>query len=75
MSPGKSYIVGERGPELITAKNHAMVTPMSHGSGSKQPIYQTNNFNGFKETDNFKRSASQMASMLHRQTSLAMARG
>jgi len=69
--PGHWGITGEKGPEIV--KGPATVIPASKlGGGHKTSI--TNNFNGLKDTDMFRRSTAQMVAHQHRQMSIAYAR-
>jgi hypothetical protein len=72
VTPGHAYLVGEKHPEFFVPGQSGRVTPKLEASGHQTSI--TNNFNGLKDTDMFRRSTAQMVAHQHRQMSIAYAR-
>lgn len=69
LSPGRWYVAGEKGPEIVSSKSGGSVTPAARGTTV------TNNFNFTQGKDIFRRSAAQeTARQFHRQASLAYSR-
>jgi tail tape-measure protein len=70
LSPGRWYIAGERGPEIIAPKTAGVAVPMGRGSSTQI----VNNFNGVRDVDMFRRSENQIMAQFHRQSAIAYGR-
>lgn len=75
MRPGRWYLTGEKGPEIISPSSDATVTPLSKLTGGKQAnISMPLHFHGFKDNDMFRKSENQIAQHVHRQAQIAYSR-
>lgn len=73
VTPGKAYLVGEKHPEFfVPGKSGSIVPTMS--TGGQHTTQLSVHFHGVTDADSFKKSQSQIASMFHRQASMAYAR-
>jgi TP901 family phage tail tape measure protein len=68
VSAGSSYLVGERGPELLTPTSNAWITPNNRLGGGSTPINVTVNVQGsvVRERDLAVSIRDQMAQMMRR---------
>jgi lambda family phage tail tape measure protein len=75
VTPGHSYVVGERHPEVFVSKTRTAAPAASGGDrGSKQTVVNFH-VHGVSDPDSFRRSQSQIYANLHAQMELAGARG
>ena len=72
--PGKSYIVGENGPERFTPPGAGTVVPGA-ASGSSKNVTVHNHFSGLTDVDSFRRSQSQVMRDIGRSVQAANSRG
>jgi Lambda phage tail tape-measure protein (Tape_meas_lam_C) len=72
--PGKSYIVGENGPEVFRAPGAGTILPGA-ASGSSKNVNVTNHFHGVTDMDSFRRSQAQILRDLGRSVQAASSRG
>lgn len=75
VSPGKSYIVGEKRPELFTPRTAGRITPELPNKQPARMTNITNNFNFPEKPDLMKKSQNQLNREQYRQMSLAHSRG
>jgi len=73
VTPGRRYIVGEDGPEVLSPRRQGTVTPMSKLGGGK-PVNMTFQFYGVQDADSFKKNKAQIAADFYAAASLAYAR-
>lgn len=73
VTAGKIYGVGEEGPEWFVPKQSGRIVPGDKVGGTKNTS-MVMNFHGFKDSDMFRRSSSQLSQQIHRQLSIAQAR-
>jgi phage-related minor tail protein len=62
VTPGRSYLVGENGPELFTPSGHGSIAP--NGQGGTRP--QVSITVHARDAESFRRSESQLTAMLSR---------
>jgi lambda family phage tail tape measure protein len=74
-TPGKAYMVGERGPEVMMPRTAGTVIP-NHalGSGKSTHVSVTNHFHNTQDMDTFKKSSAQIQRDFGRSTQVAMGR-
>jgi hypothetical protein len=75
VQPGKSYVVGEKRPELFVPRSAGTIIPQVPGGGQK--VSQTNvnlHIHGVTDADSFKKSQAQISSAMGRAASLGQAR-
>lgn len=73
VSPGKSYIVGENGPEIFNAKTAGVISPGMQSSKT-HVTHVDNHFYGVTDHDSFKRSESQISAFFASSAAAAQAR-
>jgi phage-related minor tail protein len=76
VTPGRSYLVGERGPEMIMPRAASTVVPnhaLSTGNGKVVNLGGVH-FHGVTSHDEFKKSKDQIMRDFSRQTQVAMSR-
>lgn len=74
LTPGKWYVAGEKGPEVIVPKAAGSVAPLDRIGGKTSQTTNVVNINGVKDFDLFRRSESQLMAQFHRQASIAYGR-
>ncbi|HZV89567.1 MAG TPA: hypothetical protein VFF95_18610 [Candidatus Binatus sp.] len=75
VQPGRSYVVGEKRPELFVPRSAGTIIPQVPGAGQK--LSQTNvnlHIHGVTDADSFKKSQAQISSAMGRAASLGQAR-
>lgn len=74
MVPGRWYVTGEEGTELVKGPGTVIPHDKIGSQSDNRQTNITNHFHGFKDTDMFRRSESQLTQAFHRQLSIANAR-
>ncbi len=76
VTPGKSYIVGERRPELFTPRAAGTVHPVVASGGDSKVVNMGGvHFHGVTDADSFKRSQTQISRHIGRSVHVAGRRG
>jgi hypothetical protein len=73
--PGRSYIVGENGPERFTPPGAGTIVPGAASSGTNKITNLSVSFNGVTDHDSFRRSQAQMMRQLGQAVQAANGRG
>jgi len=71
VTPGRAYLVGERGPEIRTFGAAGQITPLKNIRGGDHNVTINNTFPGVKDNDLFRRSVTQNAGLQMRMISIA----
>jgi lambda family phage tail tape measure protein len=76
MTPGRAYMTGERGPELIVPRSASTVIP-NHalGGGKSTQVTVNNHFHNTQDMDTFKKSSAQIQRDFGRTVQMANSRG
>ena len=73
--PGKSYIVGENGPDVFRSPGAGTIVPGVASNGTNKVTNLSVSFNGVTDHDSFRRSQGQIMRQLSQAVQAANARG